>query len=173
MKVGLKFILKAKRVKIVSKLLTPFRNTKFLSVSWNIAINNLQLTINWKFSARSSLWIAAKGYEGVSECHSLLSLCDRFAWKIKVSLLNFTPEKESTARILPRFNFGKTRTDKRQIICYCGTLFLTHAKQTVACKWTYTVEHWPSQPFRTYSVGPRTHVYQCMLGSLEVCLTKN
>ena len=31
-----------------------------------------------------------KSYEGASECHSLPSLCERFAWKIKVSLLNFT-----------------------------------------------------------------------------------
>ena len=111
-----------------------------------------------------------KGYEGASECHSLSSLCDRFAWKIKVSLLNFT-RKGKYGR---EFYQGLTLS-KFALTNVLNNLLLWHSffgtRQANSCV-QMNLHQMTSKPVRIYSVGPRTHVHQCMLGSLEVCLTK-
>ena len=162
--VRVKVNFKEKRVKIVTKRITSF---------WkhHIYLNLIIAIINkdWNFSARSSLWRSVKACEGASWCHS-------FSARYVIDLLKkprFHPKKKVWREFYQGLTLGKLALINALNLLFSDTLFFSHAKQPLRAKEPSPLSTDPAEPFRIYSVGPRTHVHQCMLGSIGVCLTKN
>ena len=103
--------------------------------------------------------MAVKAYEGVSECHSLSSLCDRFAWKNQGVLGKFHPKRKVRRELYQGLTLGKLALTNVLNNLLLWHSFLTHAKQTAACKWTYTVDQLARLHLQCWTKDTRTPIH--------------
>ena len=97
-----------------------------------------------------------KPYEGVSECHSLSSLCDRFAWKIKVSLLNFTQKGKYGENSTKVLTLGKlTLTNVLNYLLLWHSFFDTRQANSYV---QMNPHRWPASP-SAFTVLDQGHTY--------------